>query len=83
MYIHYILITEILPKVHSQIITKAGLSFHGYISTNFDFESPTHSGIRGVSIYVSLKLSATAINFDSSGFKDQNKRIARKNNWKF
>ena len=66
-----ILVTEVLPKVHTQTITKAGLSLHGYtIFTNFDFESPTHSSIRGVAIFVSLKLSATAINFDSSDFKD-------------
>ena len=38
-----IFITEVLPKVHSKTITKAGLSLHGYtIFTIFDLDSPTH-----------------------------------------
>jgi len=61
-----ILITEVLPKVHSQFVTQARLSLTGYsIFTNFDFESPsTYHGIRGVAIYVSHKLSAKEVNFN-------------------
>ena len=44
-----ILITEVLPKVHSQFVTKARLSLPGYSAfTNFNFESPSaYHGIRG------------------------------------
>ena len=67
-----ILITEVLPKAHSQFVTKARLSLRGYsIFTNFDFESPSaHHGIRGVAIYVSHKLSAKEVNLNRDGFND-------------
>ena len=67
-----ILITEVLPKVHSQFVTKARLSLMGYsIFTNFDFQSPSaYHGIRGVAIYVSHKLSAKEINFNQDSFND-------------
>lgn len=67
-----ILITEVLPKAHSYSLTTAELSLHGYtIFTNFELDSSSNmiTGIRGVAIFVSHKLSATKINFDETNFK--------------
>jgi len=68
-----ILITEILPKVQSSLVTHSLLSIPGYtVFLNFECPSSHHTtSQRGVGIYVLNSIPTSRLNFSSIMFEEQ------------
>ena len=67
------LISKLLPKNHSVFVNVSSLMISGYsLYLNFDsnINSSSTLGICGVGIFVSKKISAVQVHFDTPSFKD-------------